>query len=63
MICNKYQSLEGFDRSLYIAKLLHAVQSSDELFEIGEKIIELALVRGFYEKVIFYPEKDNNDAV
>ena len=59
MICETYEQSTPKERTDYIGKLVHAVQSSDQLFSLGEEIIRQAERRGLLENVIINPSENN----
>jgi hypothetical protein len=55
MLCPGYQKLLPREKRDYIGELLHAVQSDDELFELGSEIIQVAYRRGIFDGVKINP--------
>jgi len=61
MICKKYDSLSHFEKIVYVGELLHACQSDDELFELGNEIVFIAKMKGIMKGVIILPENKNDE--
>lgn len=55
MICNKYSYLSDTDRVLFIGELTHACMSDDDLFEMGQALIDLARQKGLFKSVVIMP--------
>lgn len=53
MTCLKYNQLTDFEQSLFLAKVIHCVSNSDELFTIGEDVIRLGILKGVFNNVKF----------
>lgn len=53
--CNKYQELSHVQKITFIGMLVHAVQSSDEMFDKGQNLIDLAGISGVFEGVTIMP--------
>ena len=51
MNCKEYQSLLPQEKTEYIGKLLHSVQSDSKLFEVGQRIIKAATKAKLFEGV------------
>lgn len=60
MICKKYENLTIIEKVQMVGKLLHAMQSSNELFDKAKWIIEVAELQGMFDKVTILPN-DNKD--
>ncbi len=56
MLCDKYQQLSHIDKVKYIGSLIHAVQSSNNLFSLGEKLIQVAEDIGLFTGVTILPD-------
>jgi hypothetical protein len=65
MLCENYNNLSHYDKMKYIGELLHACQSDNYFFSIGENIIQSAKDSGLFEGVIILPEqtKSYNEAI
>lgn len=63
MICTEYDGLEPMEKSIFIGKIVHAVQNDSELFKAGLKLIVEATEKGVFDKVVFLPnhQNDNNE--
>lgn len=57
MLCKKFNDLSHYDKVKYIGELLHACQSDDFIFGIGECIIQTAKELGIFEGVVILPEQ------
>jgi hypothetical protein len=55
MLCEKYLSLTPLERSTFIGKCIHAIQSDSKLFDDAAKMIERAEKRGLFTGVIINP--------
>lgn len=51
MNCEKYLALDDLDKAQYMASLIHACQSDNELFEKGMGLIEEGRVKGLFDRV------------
>ena len=60
MICEKYEALTIIEKVQMVGKLLHAMQSDNELFDKAEWIIVAAELQGIFNKVTILPN-DVND--
>ena len=61
MICNEYLNLDPLEQSLYTGKLIHAVQNDSEFYKLGKQLIELAEIKGLFEKVKFHPDINHTE--
>lgn len=59
MNCPTFLTLTPMERSKYIGMLIHAVQSDEELFILGQQLIDLATIKGLFDGVTIMP---NNQA-
>lgn len=57
MLCTKFSELSHYDKVKYIGELLHACQSDDFLYSIGENIIQTAKDTGLFDGVVILPEQ------
>lgn len=57
MLCQKFNDLSHYDKVKYIGELLHACQSDNFLYTIGENIIKTAKDSGIFEGVVILPEQ------
>ena len=55
MICEKYDRLTPIERVSYVGELIHAVMSDNELFDAGNSLINLAILKGLFEGVKILP--------
>lgn len=53
--CRTYQELTPKEKRDYIGSLVHSVQSSETLFKMGQRIIEVATQAGAFEGVVINP--------
>jgi hypothetical protein len=56
MICNKYSNLTPVDRVLFIGELTHACMGDDDLYEMGQALIDLARQKGLFDNVVIMPQ-------
>ena len=56
MLCEKYTQLTPLERATYVGELVHAVQSDNGLFELGEEVIKLAILKGLFDGVKIMPD-------
>lgn len=54
-LCTQYMELTPKERTEYIGKLLHSVQSSNELFMAGKRLIDKGERLGLYEGITINP--------
>lgn len=54
--CNSYQLLTHKEKIEFTARLLHAMQTSEEVFYQCSILIEYAEQRGAFNDVKFFPE-------
>lgn len=59
MLCEKYDKLNHIEKITFIGELCHASQSDDELFELAEGLIQLAIAKGLFKNVIIMPAPNN----
>lgn len=57
MLCKNFSELSHFEKVKYIGELLHACQSDDFLYTVGENIIQTAKDSGLFEGVVILPEQ------
>jgi hypothetical protein len=55
-LCKSYNDLSHFDKIQFVGELLHACQSDEYLFKLGEDIIKTAKDTGLFNGVIILPE-------
>ena len=55
MLCKEYDQLNSIEKTLFIGQLQHACQSDSELFEMANKIITLAMLKGLFKTVTILP--------
>ncbi len=60
MICENFDLLTHKEKVEYIGRLVHSVQSDNQLFSIGKEIIRQAEQRGVLDDVIINPDTDNS---
>lgn len=60
MNCESFLKLDHFEQTLYIGQLVHACQSDDDLFKLGENLIAIALDKGLFDRVKIYPDHQQN---
>lgn len=56
MLCKSYDELSHIQKIVYIGELIHACQSDDHFFNLGEMIIESAKTKGTLDGVVILPE-------
>jgi hypothetical protein len=59
-LCEKYNTLSHRERIDYIGKLLHSVQSDNQLYIIGQAIIRQAENNGILDDVVINPQVDQS---
>lgn len=57
MLCESFDILSHKEKIEYFGKLLHAVQSSDKLFVLGQSIIRQAEEWGVLDDVVILPDR------
>tara|TARA_R110000868_G_scaffold400868_1_gene675601 strand:+ start:6454 stop:6651 length:198 start_codon:yes stop_codon:yes gene_type:complete len=61
-LCDKYDSLSPIERLTLVGEIVHALQSSDEIFDDVQKIIKKAILQGlFIGTTILPPENNTNE--
>lgn len=61
MICKEFLELEPIEQSTYLGKLIHAVQNDSEFFKLGKQLIELAEIKGLFDKVKFHHDINHQE--
>jgi hypothetical protein len=56
MLCKNYDDLSHVEKIIYIGELIHACQSDDHFFNLGELIIGSAKTKGTLDGVVILPE-------
>jgi hypothetical protein len=56
MNCEEFLKLDDFDKSMYMASLIHVCQSDDSLFKSGAELINLGRKRGLFDNVKIFPQ-------
>jgi hypothetical protein len=56
MNCEEFLCLSEFDKSLYLASLIHVCQSDDSLFRSGADLIALGKRKGLFDGVKIFPQ-------
>lgn len=56
MICPEFDQLSPQEKTEYIGKLVHAVQSHSQFFRLGEYLIRDANKIGLFDNVIINPQ-------
>ena len=57
MLCEKYDKLSHLDKTRFIGELCHASQSDNEIYDLAEGLISLAITKGLFKNVIIMPEE------
>ncbi len=57
MLCKNYNDLSHYDKVKYIGELIHACQTDNYFFELGENIIQSAKDAGVFNGVVILPEQ------
>lgn len=64
MNCEKFLALDEFDKSIFLASVIHCVQSNDEFFSEGVKMIDAGKKLGLFDKIEIghgiYKETEND---
>lgn len=60
MLCEKYVRLLPVERVLLIGKLVHAMQSDNEFFDLSVRIVRAAKKKGLFEKVKILPSMEES---
>lgn len=58
MLCEKYDKLNHLDKVRFIGELCHAAQSDNEMFELAEGLIQLAITKGLFKNVTIMPNNN-----
>ena len=56
MLCDEYTKLSHFEKITFIGQLVHAVQSDEGMFKLGQSLIEVARLKGVMDNVTILPE-------
>lgn len=55
-LCDKYDSLSPVERLTLVGEIVHALQSSDEIFDDVQKIIKKAILQGLFVGTVILPD-------
>lgn len=58
MICPKYDALTPKERADFIGAVVHACQSCDKLYSMGQEIIRLGELAGLFDGVVINPTEE-----
>ena len=58
MICNSYNQLTIIEKTQFVGKLLHLVQSKESAFLIADNLLREAGAEGCFDKVIILPNEE-----
>lgn len=58
MICDKYNALSHREKTEMVGLIVHAIQSDEHLFTIGEEIIRMAKMKGLFDDVKILPDQN-----
>ena len=58
MLCSEYEKLTTIEKVIFIGELQHACQSDNELFEMANKLLSLAIVKGLFKNVTILPHNN-----
>lgn len=61
MICNKFSELSPFEKILFIGEITHSTMNDDDLFKMGQELIELAKEKGLFNNVKIMPDNDDTE--
>lgn len=56
MLCENFENLSHYEKITYIGELLHACQSDNYFFKLGEDIIKSAKDVGLFDGVKILPQ-------
>lgn len=57
-LCTNYEGLSHFEKVALIGQIVHALQSDNEIFEGVNTLIQLAQLKGIFDKVEILPKHD-----
>jgi hypothetical protein len=60
-LCPEFYELTPIQRIQFIGSLNHIVMTSPEMYELGNKMINLALLQGLLNDVKILPEQQNDN--
>lgn len=60
MTCEKYQELSATEKTVMVGRIVHAMQSDNELFDYAVDLIKIAEMRGLFDNVKILPETDTD---
>lgn len=55
MICTEFDELSPKEKTEYIGALVHSVQSDSDLYSMGQEIINMAKMKGLFDRVVILP--------
>lgn len=58
MICKNYDQLTIVEKTQFVGKLMHLVQTSDHAFLSAEQLIKTADSQGVFNKIVILPVKE-----
>lgn len=60
MNCPDFLKLDDFEKSMYLASLIHVCQSDASLFKSGAELIELGRRKGLFDNVKIFPSHQHD---
>ena len=60
MICNSYNQLTIVEKTQFVGKLIHLIQSEESAFLAADSLLKIANDQGLLEKVTILPKEDLN---
>lgn len=55
-LCDKFNNLSHFEKITIIGEIVHAIQSDDEMFTMGEQLLKKAKRKGVLDGITILPE-------
>lgn len=62
MVCKKFEELTPAQKVMYIGEIVHCCQSDDQMFEFGEQIVKMGVMKGLFDGVKIGMEVTHNPA-
>lgn len=61
MICENYDKLSHAQKVIFIGQLTHAAQSDNDVFDLANHLITLAVAKGLFNGVEIIPERPDEE--
>ena len=61
MICNSYNQLTIVEKTQFVGRLIHIIQSEENAFNVADTLLKKADAEGWFDKVTILPTEDPNN--